>query len=81
MDPFEETWAKIARWLEREPSVTAKELMHRLTIMMPDVYPTARHLRTLQRRVSAWRRENAKQLIFGHATAEAPAQQDMPVMT
>ena len=28
-----------------------------------------------------YRRENAKQLIFGHATAEAPAQQDMPVMT
>jgi hypothetical protein len=39
--------------------------MHRLAAMMPDVYSTTAQLRTLQRRVKAWRSERAKELIFG----------------
>ena len=64
-DPFEHTWPTIEQWLQSEPGVSAKELMQRLAKMMPDVYSTTAQLRTLQRRVKAWRAEQAKQLIFG----------------
>jgi hypothetical protein len=64
-DPFEHTWSTVEPWLQNEPGVSAKELMHRLAKMMPDVYSTTAQLRTLQRRVKAWRSEQAKQLIFG----------------
>jgi hypothetical protein len=64
-DPFEHTWLTVEQWLQSEPGVSAKELMHRLAAMMPDVYSTTAQLRTLQRRVKAWRSEQAKQLIFG----------------
>ena len=64
-DPFEHTWPTVEQWLQSEPGVSAKELMHRLVAMMPDVYSTTAQLRTLQRRVKAWRSEQAKQLIFG----------------
>ena len=63
-DPFEHTWPTVEQWLENEAGVSAKELMHRLAAMMPDVYSTTAQLRTLQRRVKAWRSERAKQLIF-----------------
>ncbi len=39
--------------------------MERLSIMLPDAYPTKAQLRTLQRRVEAWRAEKAKDLILG----------------
>lgn len=64
-DPFEHTWSTVEQWLQSEPGVSAKELMLRLTATMPDVYTTTAQLRTLQRRVKAWRSEQAKQLIFG----------------
>ena len=64
-DPFEHTWSTVEQWLQSEPGVSAKDLMHRLAAMMPDVYSTTAQLRTLQRRVKAWRSEQAKQLIFG----------------
>lgn len=64
-DPFEHTWPTVEKWLENEPGVSAKELMHRLAAMMPDVYSTTAQLRTLQRRVKAWRSERARELIFG----------------
>ena len=33
--------------------------------LLPDLYPTGAQLRTLQRRVKAWRAERAQQLRFG----------------
>jgi hypothetical protein len=79
-DPFEHTWPTVEQWLQSEPGVSAKELMHRLVAMMPDVYSTTAQLRTLQRRVKAWRSEQARQLIFGtlrpaelHAVADRSA--------
>jgi Integrase core domain len=63
-DPFEHTWPTVEKWLQNEPGVSAKDLMQRLAAMMPDVYSTTAQLRTLQRRVKAWRSEQAKQLIF-----------------
>ena len=48
-----------------QPTVTAKELMDRLAAMVPDAYAGKAQLRTLQRRVKAWRAEKAKDLILG----------------
>jgi hypothetical protein len=70
-DPFEHTWPTVQRWLEAEPGVSAKELMERLAAMLPDVYTGKAQLRTLQRRVKAWRAEQAKALIFGHRSFAA----------
>jgi hypothetical protein len=74
-DPFADAWPVVEGWLIAEPTATAKELMDRLGAMAPDVYASKAHLRTLQRRVKAWRAEKAKDLILGslrHATARAP---------
>lgn len=76
-DPFADAWPVVEGWLITEPTVTAKELMDRLAVMVPDVYASKAHLRTLQRRVKAWRAEKAKDLILGslrHATAGASAE-------
>ncbi len=52
-----------------EPEITAKQLMVRLREQLPDVYPTGVQLRTLQRRVQAWRAEQVRRLIFEVTTA------------
>jgi hypothetical protein len=75
VDPFAEAWPLVEGWLIAEPSVTARELMDRLAAMVPDVYASKAHLRTLQRRVKAWRAEKAKDLILGalrHVAKLAP---------
>ena len=64
-DPFEHAWPVVEGWLVAEPSVTAKDLMSRLAQMVPDVYASKAQLRTLQRRIKAWRAEKAKDLILG----------------
>ena len=64
-DPFEHAWPVVEQWLEREATVTAKEMMERLAEMVPDAYATKTQLRTLQRRVKQWRAEKAKDLILG----------------
>ena len=48
-----------------EPSASAKELMERLATMFPEAYAGSAQLRTLQRRVKAWRAERAKEMILG----------------
>jgi hypothetical protein len=70
-DPFEHTWTKIQMWLETEPGITAKQLQDRLIEMAPMMYSGAQ-LRTLQRRVKAWRSERARELI-SRILAEADA--------
>ncbi|MCG1041487.1 DDE-type integrase/transposase/recombinase [Mycetohabitans sp. B8] len=61
-DPFEHTWPTIQRWLEAEPGITAKKLHERLVAMAPAMYSGAQ-LRTLQRRVKAWRSNRARELV------------------
>jgi hypothetical protein len=65
-----------------EPDTPPKALMQRLRQQFPDVYPTGAQLRTLQRRVQLWRREQIKRLIFASAgapvsDAEALAKQNL----
>lgn len=64
-DPFEHAWPVVEGWLVAEPTATAKELMNRLAQMVPDAYASKGQLRTLQRRIKAWRAEKAKDLILG----------------
>ena len=52
-------------WLAAEPNLGAKELLTQLTQLLPDLYPSGAQLRTLQRRVKAWRAERARELVFG----------------
>jgi hypothetical protein len=64
-DPFEHAWPIVEQWLESESTVTAKEMMARLAVMVPDAYAARAQLRTLQRRVKQWRAQKAKDLILG----------------
>jgi hypothetical protein len=63
-DPFAASWPMLENWLMAEPNITAKELMARLSNQLPDLYPTGAQLRSLQRRVKAWRVKWARQLVF-----------------
>ena len=65
VDPFADAWPVVEGWLIAEPTVSAKALMGRLAAMVPDVYASKAQLRTLQRRVKAWRAERAKEMILG----------------
>jgi hypothetical protein len=64
-DPFEQTWPMLEQWLQVDPSATAKDLLARLKAMFPELYLGTAQLRTLQRRVQAWRRDRAMKLVFG----------------
>ncbi|WP_237573837.1 MULTISPECIES: hypothetical protein [Burkholderiaceae] len=59
---FEHTWPTIQQWLETEPGITAKKLHERLVAMAPAMYSGAQ-LRTVQRRVKAWRSNRARELV------------------
>ena len=69
-DPFEHAWARVLVWLECEPDRTAKELLERLR-SDADAEFTDSHLRTLQRRVKAWRQQAARRLVFSQPLAIA----------
>jgi hypothetical protein len=69
-DPFEHAWPVVQGWLVAEPTATAKELMNRLAQAVPDTYASKAQLRTLQRRIKAWRAEKAKDLILGKLRKE-----------
>jgi hypothetical protein len=62
-DPFETVWPDILLWLQDTPDTTAKELFKRLQKEHPGCYPDGQ-LRTLQRRVRAWRQVMARGLVY-----------------
>jgi hypothetical protein len=65
---------EIEGWLAAAPHLTAVDVLNRLHECAPDVFG-ARHRRTLQRFVGAWRARTAKLLIDG---AEAIITIDAP---
>ena len=74
--------AQLREWFDAEPWRTSRELLERLQGEQPDTY-LDKLLRTLQRRVKVWRRENAHHLVFGttaprHHGTTAPR---LPTMT
>lgn len=72
VDPFADVWPVIEGWLIAEPTVAANELMDRLATMVPDAYARKTQLRTLHRRVKAWRAERVREMVLGslHHCAE-----------
>lgn len=64
-DPFADVWPVIGGWLLAEPTVAVKDLMDRLATMVPDVYARKTQLRTLHRRVNAWRAERVREMVLG----------------
>jgi hypothetical protein len=77
-DPFEKTWALIEQWLDDKPDANAKELLHRLQQTDPTIPDT--QLRTLQRRVRAWRTAVAQRLVVG-AFEEEPVTKSEEVIS
>jgi len=58
-DPFEADWSKIMIQLSVNKCITAKEILLELTAAEPQTYHMGQ-LRTLQRRVAEWRKNNVK---------------------
>ena len=80
-DPFLLVTAQMREWFDLEPWRTSRELLERLQREQPDIYPD-KLLRTRQRRVKVWRRENAHQLVFGgSARGYHPAQSPLQSVT
>ena len=80
-DPFLSVTAQMREWFDAEPWRTSRELLERLQREQPEIYPD-KLLRTLQRRVKVWRRENAHQLVFGgSAPGYHPAQSPLQSVT
>jgi len=71
-DPFAAVDDRLREWFETEPWRTSRELLDRLQSERPGVYPD-RQLRTLQRRVKAWRRAMAHKMVFGSPTLKQPS--------
>jgi hypothetical protein len=63
VDPFENTWPLIESWLNERPDANAKQLIQRLQASGNVVQRG--QLRTLQRRVKAWRTQIARRLVLG----------------
>lgn len=74
IDPFEQSWALIEQWLNEQPDATAKELLYRLQQTDPTIPDN--QLRTLQRRVRAWRTAVARRLVVGAFGAESVAEME-----
>lgn len=70
-DPFESDWPMIDYWLDLDSTVTAKDIMQRLSEIDEEKYSSKTQLRTLQRRIKSWRTERANQLIFGQTKRSA----------
>ena len=73
VDPFADAWPLIEGWLIAEPAVPAHALMDRLAKKFQQAYASKAQLRTLQRRVKAWRAERAKEMILGRLLKPAIA--------
>ncbi len=72
-DPLAEIWPAFERWLLEEPTLTAKDLLGRLLSASPDAAMTRAQLRTLQRRIKAWRADRAKYLVLGRHAGQSAA--------
>ena len=68
-DPFVTVTARVRGWSEVEPWRTSRELYERLQAERPGVFADGQ-LRTLQRRLKEWRREQVHKMVFGVAVGE-----------
>jgi len=63
-DPFATVSEQLRAWFDSDPTQTGRELFNRLQSAYPDVVYPVGQLRTLQRRLKAWRQNTAEQMIF-----------------
>ena len=74
-DPFKATCPLVRQWLEAEPHATGKDLLRRIQAELPEQQMTMAHLRTLQRRIKAWRNDRASRVVASvmafHSTGAA----------
>ena len=70
-DPVVGIWPACEACLAEEPTLTAKELLERVSRSSSDPQVGARQLRTIQRRVKRWRAERAAYLLFGQRGFQA----------
>ena len=61
----------VEQWLLDSPDTSAKDIFLRLQALTPDQFQRGQ-LRTLQRRVKAWRSEMVRHLVFGASSQSAP---------
>ena len=76
-DPFEGVWGEVLVWLQTEPDATGKALMARLQSEQPDLFSEAQ-LRTMQRRLKAWRGMMAKELVYAGTEATCTELDGLP---
>jgi hypothetical protein len=70
-DPLVHATPDLRKWFEAEPWRTGSELLSRLQTEYPGAYPN-KLLRTLQRRLKAWRSEQANALLCQSASKIDP---------
>ena len=66
-DPLIEVASQLKHWFEAEPWRNRRDLLEKLQAEQPNNYPDSL-LRTVQRRLNIWRSEQARALIFTHAS-------------
>ena len=59
--------------MNAEPWIAAKVLMERLVVMVPEMHRNKAQLRTLQRRVKAWRSARVTEMVLGGLRKSAAA--------
>jgi hypothetical protein len=74
-DPFEGVWMEVLGWLESDPDAIAKDLLEKLQSSHSGRFGPGQ-LRTLQRRVQAWRSSVAQALVFRHREPATPIASD-----
>lgn len=62
-NPLEAVTDTLKAWFDADPSLTGRQLLDRLQIEHPGIYPDGL-IRTVQRRLKIWRRDRAKALVM-----------------
>jgi hypothetical protein len=70
-DPFVAVTTELRTWFDAEPWRTSRELFERLQTAHPGKFPDGQ-LRTLQRRIKEWRREESHAMVFGAIAESEP---------
>jgi hypothetical protein len=68
---LDEVWDQIQAWLDREPMLSAVEILRRLKTADAAAF-SDKHLRTVQRAVKAWRSQQARRIIAESAAVIVP---------
>lgn len=70
-DPFAAVWEEVTGWLEGRPDLEATSVLERLLELYPERFAEG-HLRSLQRRLRAWRQEqgHGRRAVYFEQTHE-----------